>query len=98
MGVQESALFVSSLGLALYTGARLGIFAHKSSVALAKTMGPAGKTEAIVLSLSVVCLLATGVGYFFCACSQAIRAPISSSLPMNCFMCFLPLMSAVLRR
>ena len=64
MSVQGVALLFSSLGLALYTGARLGLCAHKSSVALAKIMGPPGKTEAIVLSLSVVCLLATAIWFF----------------------------------
>ena len=63
MSVEGAALLFSCLGLALYTGARLGLCAHKSSVALAKTMGPAGKTEAIVLSLSAVCLLATAIWF-----------------------------------
>ena len=63
MSVQGAALFFGSLGLALYTGARLGLFAHKSSAALAEAMGPAGKAEAVVLSLSVVCLLATAIWF-----------------------------------
>lgn len=61
MSVQGVALLSSSVGLALYTGARLGLFAHKSTAALAEVMGPAGRVEAIVLSLSLVCLLATAI-------------------------------------
>lgn len=63
MSVEGGALFLASLGLALYTGARLGLCAPESTAALAKAMGPAGKVEAIVLSLCVVFLLATALWF-----------------------------------
>jgi hypothetical protein len=58
VSAQAVFLLVSGFGLALYTGARLGIWARKSSVALEHVMGPAGRIEAVVLWLSVAGLLA----------------------------------------
>jgi hypothetical protein len=59
----EVALLFSGAGLALYTGMRLGLWAPKSTAALAEVMGPAGKIETIVLSVAVVCIFAAATWF-----------------------------------
>jgi hypothetical protein len=64
VSVQGAASLFSAFGLALYTGARLGIWARKSTAALAEVMGPAGKVEAVALGLSVAGSLAAAIWFF----------------------------------
>src|SRR4029079_14449952 len=58
MSVHATALLFSACGLILYTGARLGIWAPKSTAALAEGMGATGKIERVALVGAVVGLLA----------------------------------------
>jgi len=50
--------------LALYTGARLGIWGLQSAKALADVLGPAGKVEAAALWVGVVGFLAAAIWFF----------------------------------
>lgn len=57
LNVEETALLFSSLGLALYSGIRLGYFAPESIIALEDVMGPVSRAEKLLLLLSPAVLL-----------------------------------------